>query len=189
MFLSTLIENPLDLSLAQVVQNGDAQLVAVTVLTPVRMVLATIFGLVALYFVWSMWRGFAEFSWLSLWPGILFAPVFGILSIVFFFGHHEKEFQFVQRKAVVRGGLLGLAATNEYSIPLNGRVLVTLRKELNRTSGHVSQYQYHYDVTVEPLPAMGFTVAGERAQAQEFAKKLAGLLDYELVDKSADPDK
>jgi hypothetical protein len=58
---------------------------------------------------------------------------------------------------------------------------------MNRTENKGSSYyQYHYDVTVEPLPAMGFTIAGEKKQAQDFAKKLARSLGYELVDQSED---
>jgi hypothetical protein len=186
MSIISLLENPLDLSIAEIIHNTDTQFSVVSVITPVRMILAAIFGLVALYFLWQMKRDFAEFSLLSLWPGALIAPVFGIISIVFFFGHQEKDFLLKERRAIVRGGIFGLHAQNEYPIPLNGRVVITLRKELNRTDSHVSQYQYHYDVAVEPLPAMGFTLAGDRPQAQDFAKKLANSLDYELVDHSED---
>jgi hypothetical protein len=186
MSIATLLENPLDLSIAEIIQNTDAQFLVVSIITPVRMILATIFGVVALYFVWQMKRDFAEVSWFSLWPGVLITPVFGIISIVFFFGHQEKEFLLKERRAIVRGGIFGLHAQHDYPIPLNGRVVVTLRKELNRTDTHTSQYQYHYDVTVDPLPAMGFTVASDRPLAQDFAKKLAGSLRYDLVDHSED---
>ena len=187
MSITSLLESPLDLSIAEVIQNTDTQFLVVSIITPVRMILAAIFGVVALYFLWQMKRNFAEFSWFSLWPGALIAPVFGIVSIVSFFGHQEKEFLLKERRAFVRGGIFGLHAQREYPIPLNGRVVVTLRKTLNRTeSKGSSYYQYHYDVTVDPLPAMGFTITDEKKQAQDFAKKLAHSLGYELVDQSED---
>lgn len=187
MSIISLMENPLDLSIAEVMQNTDTQFLVVSIITPARMIIAGITGLVALYFLWQMKRNFAEFSWFSLYPGALIAPVFGIVSIVFFFGQQEKDFLIKERRAVVRGGMFGLTAQRDYPIPLNGRVLVTVRKTLNRTDNHTSPYyQYHYDVTVEPIAAMGFTIAGDRPKAQEFAQKLAHYLGYELVDKSTD---
>lgn len=185
--LTAILGNPLDLSVAEVVRHSDAQFLVTSILTPVRMILAAILGAVALYFLWQMKRDFAEASWFSLFPGILIAPVFGVISIVFFFAHHEKEFLVKERRAIVRGSMFGLSAQRDYPIPLTGRVLISLRKTLNRTEGHVSQFQSHYDVSIDGMPAMGFTVAGDRQSAQDFAKKLAEFLAYELIDQSKDP--
>ena len=184
MSITSILESPLDLSIAEVIQNSDTQFLVASIITPVRVILAAIAGAVALYFLWQMKKEFSEFGWFSLFPGILIAPVFGIISVVFFFAHQEKAFFIKERRAVVRASIFGLSAQREYPIPLNGRVLVTLRKTLNRTDNHSSQYQYHYDVNVEPLTAMRFTISGNRSQAQDFAKKVADSLGYELVDRS-----
>lgn len=189
MSMSSLLENALDLSLAEVIQNTEAQFLVISIITPARMILAGIFGAVALYFLWQMKQGFAEMRWFSLFPGVVIAPVFGIISIVFFFAYHEKQFLIKERRAVVQGGMFGWSARREYAMPMNGRVLIMLRKTLNGTNAQISQYQYHYDVTVESLPAMGFTVAGDRAKAQDFAQKLAGALGYGMVDRSEDLSK
>lgn len=187
MSITSLLENPLDLSIAEIIQNSDTQFLVTSIITPARMLIAAIAGAVALYFLWQMKREFAELSWFSLFPGILIAPVFGIVSVVLFFAHQEKEFLIKERRAIVRGGMFGLSAQRDYFIPLNGHIVISLRKTLNRTDNHTSPYyQYHYDVSVEPLPAMGFTISGDRPRAQDFAKKLSAALGYETVDQSED---
>lgn len=186
MLITSILENPLDLSIAEVVRHGDTQLLIVSTITPARMMLAAIAGTVALYFLWQIRRGFLEAGWFGIFPGILIAPVFAIVALVFFFAHHEKAFLPKERRAIVRGGMFGLSARREYPLPLNGRVSITLRRTLNRTEGQVAQSQSHYDISVESVPAMGLTVAGDRVRAQEVAKELAAFLAYELVDRSAD---
>ncbi|CAN5710243.1 hypothetical protein BH11PSE12_BH11PSE12_34530 [soil metagenome] len=189
MTITSVLESALDLSLADVIQNTETQFLVVSMITPVRMILAGLSGAVALYFLWQIKSDFAEVSWFSLFPGVVIAPVFAIISIVFFFAHHEKNFLIKERRAVVQGSMFGLSARREYVMPMNGRVSIMLRKTLNRTDTHSLQYQYHYDVTVDALPAMGFTVSGDRPRAQEFAKNLARALGYEMADRSEDLSK
>ncbi len=181
----TMLESRLDLSAARILEPAPGQLIANSVMTPARGALAGAFVLACLVGLFLIWRQRSQGWLVALYPWGLLVPIFGIVAIVILFGEQVKSFHVGQHSAEVRARLGPLRSTHSYPLPLKGRIRISLRIEQpSRVGGHTTATVTRwYDVDVVDSPALGFTIASDRAAARAFAARLAGVLAYDIQDE------
>jgi hypothetical protein len=183
-FKSSMLEEAIDLSIAQLSVPGAGQLVVTTRATTVRTVLAAVFGLVCLGFVIDVWLNRHDL-WDVIWPHVIVIPVFGTIAIVFGFGHQQKAFDATRRTLNIDARLGPLQWHQQQSVPMRTSVKLTFHK-ITSTSPHSSAPVTWYDINVEGVPAAGFTIAGDREAARTFARTLADTLQCSVIDEVED---
>jgi hypothetical protein len=162
-----MMESPLDLSAARVVEPGPGLLIATTIMTPARMTGAVIFAGVCLIFIFIAWKNRTESVLEMLWPWGLLAPFWGVIAVVIAFGNQRKAFDGKARSARLTSGLGPFHTEKTVALPANGVVHITFTKEQpSRASGKATgSVIRHYAVNVNDDPELGFTVSNDRAAA------------------------
>lgn len=179
-----ILESRLDLSLAQVLEPAPGQLLVTSSMTPVRAVVAAAFGVACLACAFLVWRQRSEGWLVAGYPFGLLAPIFGAFAMLVLFGEQSKAFDASHRRAEIRASLGPLQATRTYTLPAEGRVRLTFRKEFPSNANHTTATATRwYDVEVADLPPLGFTIASDREKARAFAGHLAQILGYEVQDE------
>lgn len=182
-----MISAPLDLGLCAVTEDATG-LVAATRWGVPRAVVAFVLASVAVWLAVSFVRAVAAGAPFYLMPlRPLFAVFFGVISVILVFGRHSKSVDRVRRLAMVSGGVLFVSSSAEHPLPAKPVVRVAFRRELNATTGRpIQRVSRHYDIGIDSVPAMGFTVSSDRDAALGFAARLAAATGGTLVDEIGD---
>ncbi len=183
----SLLEGPLQLSIATVSEPGPGLLVATSRMTTARAVVAAILGLICLGLCLYVWRHRA--NWLEfVWPHAAIIPVFAVISLVLGFGHDRRAFDASARTYAVSARLGPLSTAKTFALPASGTVKITFRKVYpSRAGGKATGMPVRwYDIAISELAAPGFTVPNDREAARAFAQTLAASLRYTVVDESED---
>lgn len=184
---AAMIESSLDLASARIVEPRAGALVAVSVMTPGRAALAGAFALACLVCVGVAWRARTTSVLDALWPFGALAPMFALIAVVAFFGRQEKAFDAAARSAAVSAGLGPLDFHRTVPLPPRGEIRVSFTKEYSSSANKgTSKVVRRYAVVVAGDPALGFTVANDRAAARAFAAKLSTVLGYAVKDEVED---
>jgi hypothetical protein len=184
----TILESRLDLSIARIQEPAPGQLVVSSIMTSSRGIVAGVFGLACVLCLVLVWRQRSQGWLVALYPWGLLAPILGVIAIVMAFGEQSKTVDAAARRAELRARLGPFGSTRSYPLSPKGRIRISLRRELpSHASRHTTATATRwYDVDIVDQPALGFTLASDRAAARAFAARLAKLLDYEVQDEVED---
>ena len=181
---NSMLAEAMDLSQAQISTPSAGQLIVTTRATTARTVLAAIFGLVCLGFAIDVWLNRHDL-WDVILPHVIVIPLFGVIAVVFAFGHQQKAFDVTHRTLNVNARLGPLQWHQQQSVPMRTSVKLTFRK-ITSTGPHAAPNVTWYYINVEGVPAAGFTIAGDREAARVFARTLADTLQCAVIDEVED---
>ncbi len=184
--LDSIIESPLDLSIAGISEPGPGLLIATSRMTTARALMAAILGLICLAMCAYAWRHRAD--WLDfIWPQRALIPVFLVCAVVIGFGHHRKAFDAGARTFVSAARLGPFSSRKSYTLPAAATIKITFRRvQSSRAGGKSTPSVRWYDIAIPEVPAAGFTIPSDREAARVFAKTLAASLHYTIADEVED---